>query len=333
MSNYCTTNASSFSISSCDAPEYLKNFLVYKRTTGNRTARTIFDYYVSLRTFFRWMLVKQGDKRPFEEISIAELDFECVKNILPADVSEFLAYCKDDLHNDSAKSVAVKLTAIKEFYKYLLEISDIYKVSRNPAAIIEGPKIEKTLPRYLSKEECVQLLSNIEGPTPARDRCMFLWIIHTGLRLSELVGINMADVKPSEKLMLIRGKGSKERMVPFDDECLEAYNLYLEERANYFNQPVDGALFVSQRSGKRLTGRRVEQVLNDHLTRAGLDGKGLSPHKLRHTAATNLYNDGVDLLEIQQLLGHQNLATTQIYTHVNPEELRATMSHSHYKPD
>lgn len=330
MSSYCSSSIQSFSIMKADAPSYLKRFLMEKDGVENKTRRTVFNYYINLRTFFRWMLVKQGATKQFEELEITPLPIEDVCGITAADITEFLVFCKNERDNSSAKSIATKLTAIREFYDYLIEIEKL--IPANPAAHIKSPKLEKKLPKYLTQDECVLLLDSIEGSTPARDRCLILWVIHTGLRLNELVSVNMADINIKEKRLRIIGKGNVERIVFFNDECVEAYNRYLEERLSYSAKPMGDALFVSQRTGKRLSGRRVEQIVEAHLLHAGLEGKGISPHKLRHTAATNMYQAGVDLRQVQEILGHQSLATTQIYTHVKPEMLRETMSHNYYDP-
>lgn len=327
MSDYCKASLQSFSIMKADAPDYLKRFLMEKDGVENKTPRTVFDYYINLRTFFKWMLKKQGVDGPETEIS--PLPLQDVVGIQAGDITEFLIYCKHERNNDSAKSIATKLTAIREFYDYLILVEQIPGLVVNPAAHIKSPKIEKKLPKYLTKEECIRLLESIEGPTPARDRCIIQWTIHTGLRLSEVIGINMANINIKEKQLRVMGKGNVERFVFFNDECVAAYDEYLAERTTYYAKPQDDALFISQRTGKRLSGRRVEQIVEGHLMNAGLAGRGLSPHKLRHTAATNMYQTGVDLRQVQEILGHSSLATTQIYTHVQPEMLRETMDRNY----
>ena len=313
-----------FSITHSDAPEYLKRFLSYKSITENRTKQTVFDYYISLRTFFRWIIYLEDTKQDFRKINISKLPFPEVASITTSEIVDFLSFCRNDLQNNASKSIAAKLTAIREYYDYELNIQK--SITINPAASITPPKIEKKLPRYLDKEDCKRLIANIDGEAPARDFCMILWMLHTGIRLSELVGINISDVNVNDRQLIVRGKGNKERLVLFNDKCIEAYANYMTERATYPKKPEDDALFVSKRTGKRITNRRVEQIVDEHLLKAGLEGKGISPHKLRHTAATNMYRAGVDVLEIKELLGHANLATTQIYTHTDPKALRATMS-------
>ena len=186
---------------------------------------------------------------------------------------------------------------------------------------------KKALPKYLTAEESIDLLKNIQSDFYERDFCMLTFFLNCGMRLTELVTINMGDFK--QDTIRITGKGNKERLVYLNDACLEALDHYKKARAALPNLPADEqALFVSKRTGKRLTARRVEQIVARCLQSAGLSGRGFSPHKLRHTAATLMYQGGVDMLALKEILGHESVSTTQIYTHINQERLRAAVKAS-----
>ena len=331
MSDYCPASLNSFDITRCDAPVYLKDFLYYEAGVMNHTRQSVFNYYISLRIFFRWICQTKGDKTDFNEIEISELPVEDVISITSEDIQEYIYFCQNSRGNYSYKSRMAKLSAVRELYDYLILVKHI--TDTNPASIVNKKvSVAKPLPRYLTAEECTQLVTSIQGQTPKRDTCIIKWLLHTGIRLSELVGINDKDVNVRAKSLFVHGKGAKERMVFFNDDCVNAYMEYLEERKGYGKQRTDTAVFVSPRTGGRLTGRRVEQLVEAQLKRAGLEGKGISPHKLRHTAATNMYQHGVDVRQIKDILGHESLSTTQIYTHVSPEMVRETMATNFYNP-
>lgn len=325
---YCSSDLKHFNIATADAPDYLKKFLIYKKVTENRSQNTIYDYYMNLRTFFRWILFMEDSSTPLNKKVISGIPFEKIAAITTDDILEFLSFCQDKLHNTSSKSTACKISALREFYKFYTVT--VKRLDINPTEAISSPKMEKRMPKYMQAEDAAHLLKNITGPYAARDYCMILWMLHTGVRVSELVGINNKDVNVKLSQVLIRGKGSVERNVFLNEACIDALEDYILERESYTHKPLDDALFVSSDRGRRLSARRVQQMLNEHLLKVGLGGLKLSPHKLRHTAATTMYREGVDLLEIQALLGHANLATTQIYTHLSSEDLRKTMQRDFY---
>ena len=226
---------------------------------------------------------------------------------------------------NGGKARARKLSALKGFFSYL--VTQVNKLQENPTEGISLGSPKKALPKYLTAAESIDLLKNIQSDFYERDFCMITLFLNCGMRLTELVTINMGDFK--QDTIRITGKGNKERLVYLNDACLEALDHYKKARAALPNLPADErALFVSKRTGKRLTARRVEQIVARCLQSAGLSGRGFSPHKLRHTAATLMYQGGVDMLALKEILGHESVSTTQIYTHINQERLRAAVKAS-----
>ena len=194
----------------------------------------------------------------------------------------------------------------------------------------QGFIIEKALPKYLSIKECRSLVDCIDGPEQARDKCMVILLLNCGMRLSELVSLDLSDIR--EDTMILAGKGRKERTVYLNEACQAAIAKYLEERG--IGEDYDGTgvpLFVSQKTGKRITGRRVEQILEKLFVKTGIAGRGYSTHKLRHTAATMMYQAGADVLILKEILGHESTATTEIYTHLNSEQVKDIMLNSPLK--
>ena len=214
-----------------------------------------------------------------------------------------------------AKARSRKVSAIRSFYKYLTVSSG--KLAENPMLNLETPKLKKTLPKYLTLEQALELLTHVETNFTERDFCIITLFLNCGMRLSELCGINIHDIRDNQLKLL--GKGNKERIVYLNGSCIDAVNNYLAvlNSGEKVKRVDKNALFLN-RNGKRISPRRVEQIVEHCLKEAGLDGMGISPHKLRHTAATLLYQDaGVDIRVLKELLGHESLSTTEIYTHVS----------------
>ena len=315
-----------------DCPKELRDFLFYMLTIRGRSARTVEAYYIDLRTFFRYLLWANDCRfsdTPFEEIDILLVTPKIISDVSLSDVYSFLNYTADDRQNNP-RTRSRKVSSIRSFFKYLTTTVSLLEV--NPVKDLEMPSVRKTLPKYLTLEESLELLANISTKFPERDYCIITLLINCGMRLSELVGINLGDIR--DNTMRLLGKGNKERVVYLNDACLHAIEQYLQIRADGpAPKSRDGdALFLS-RTGSRLTPRRVEQIVEECLRSAGLSGKGYSPHKLRHTAATLMYQHGnVDIRVLKELLGHQNLSTTEIYTHVSNSQLeqaaeRSPLSH------
>lgn len=311
-----------------DCPSILKDYLFYLETIKGRSPRTVESYYIDLRTFFRFLLryKKITDIENFEEIKIASFDKEILKTVTLSDVYEFLNYTLSARENN-ANTRARKVSCIRSFFKYLT--TKINFLEENPVLYLETPSLKKSMPRFLNLEESQELLiSNEDYPDKIRDQCIITIFISCGIRLSELTGINLSDIKDDS--IRILGKGNKERLVYTNEICREAIDKYLTIRNGMVTRyPEDkNALFLS-RQGRRISPRRVEQIVTDRLKAAGLGGLGYSTHKLRHTFATLLYEYGdVDINILKEILGHVNLATTEIYTHVSNHQIRDAMKKS-----
>jgi len=308
-----------------DAPIVLKDFLNYIRNIKNSSVNTVNGYFIDLRTFFRY--VKNNNltqKIEFNEINISDVPFEWIKNISSADVYDYLYFISNELDN-SPKTRARKLSSLKAFYNYLTTKANL--LDKNPCLNIELPTLKKTLPKYLSLDESLELLNNIDTDFPERDYCILTLFLNCGMRLSELVSINLSGFK--DNTIKIVGKGDKERLVYLNDSCLYALEQYITLRNQIPTIKDKDALFISKKLGKRLSNRRVQQIVAECLKSAGLDGKGYSPHKLRHTAATLMYRFGnVDMLALKEILGHEHVTTTEIYTHISTDQLKKAVASS-----
>lgn len=310
-----------------DVPPDVTAYLRYLETIINRSPRTVNGYYIDLRTFFRFLVQYRGlaDRDlPLEQIPVAGLDRDFIRAVTKEEIYEYLYYLSNQRQNQPAAR-ARKLSSIKGFFHYMTAKTGF--LPQDPSEDISVPALRKSLPKYLSLEESIDLLKNIQSDFYERDFCIITLFLNCGMRLTELVGINLTDFK--DETIRIVGKGDKERLVYLNAACIGALRQYIAERAKMPNLRDKNALFVSRRTGKRLSNRRVEQIVSDCLRAAGLDGKGYSPHKLRHTAATLMYRHGnVDMLALKEILGHEHVTTTEIYTHINTEKLQDAVSSS-----
>ena len=298
-----------------DAPDYLREFLNYMLTIKGRSANTVESYYLDLRVFFRFLKVYQGiaPLDQFHEILISDFPLERIKKIRLPDIYAYLNFCMRTLGNgDQAR--ARKSSCLRTFFKYLHKMNYI---PENPTKDLELPAIKKRLPKHLTLNESIEVLEHVESDFPARDFCMLTFFLNCGMRVSELVGINISSIQ--ENALRIIGKGNKERIVFLNQSCMNALSAHLEERRKLPEIKEIDALFLS-RTGRRISKRRVQQIVEYNLKKNGL--VGYSTHKLRHTAATLLYQHGyVDIRVLKELLGHASLSTTEIYTHVSNEQV------------
>ena len=303
-----------------EAPPIIREFLTYIDNVQGRASLTVDEYYRDLRTFFRYIIKERGlvsAETEFEDIDISNVDIEMVRSIAFSDIISFFYFCKEDRKNKAAAR-ARKTTSLKRYFNYL--VVKIQKLEYDPTEALESPKKGKSLPKYLTLEESLKLLQAVDGEFRQRDYCILVFFLNCGMRLSELIGINLGDIN-SEHMLKIRGKGNKERIVYLNDACVRALDAYMQVR------PVDGvkdknALFIS-RNKNRISRKAVQQIVYNNLKKIGLDGQGYSVHKLRHTAATLMYqNGGVDVRTLQVVLGHENLGTTQIYTHIADRQVK-----------
>ncbi len=300
-------------------PSLVRLYLNYLAGIKNKSQLTVLEYGSDLRLFLRFIARSRGlcEKNiEFDEINISLMSDDVICSVTLEEAYSFLSFCRNERKNDN-NSRARKAVAIKRFYRYL-EVND--KIQENRIAFLESPQTKKSLPKYLTLEQSVKLLNSIEGKYKERDYCILTLFLNCGLRLSELVGINLSHIKDNNTLVVL-GKGNKERTVYLNQACLNAISAYIAVR------PKDGlkdrdALFISSRKS-RISNQGVQKVVEGCLKRSGLDGLGFSTHKLRHTAATLMYQYGnVDPLQLKEILGHENLATTEIYTHIHDEQLK-----------
>lgn len=312
-----------------DCPAILRDFLVYHETIKGQSPKTIYEYYLDLRMFFRFVKLMRQDMpihTILDDIPINDVDIAFVAGITTSDIYEFLSYLAHDRVADpdssfSEKGIsptarARKLSALKSFYKYLTVRTK--QLEENPVADFEYPKLRKSLPKYLTIEQTAALLQSVSGTNQKRDYAILMLFLNCGIRRSELVGLNLTDIY--EDRIRVVGKGNKERFVYFGTACRKAIDAYLAER-NKIVLTDNRALFGS-RNGNRISVTAVHRLVEKALKKAGLDVTQFSAHKLRHTAATMMLSGGVDVKTVQEVLGHENLNTTQIYTHIENTELK-----------
>lgn len=312
-----------------DCPQILREFLIYHENIKGQSQLTISEYYLDLRMFLRFIKLMRQDMpitTRLEDIDIKDVDIHFIEEIDTSDIFDFLSYLANDRavnpdavapeYGISASSRARKLSAIKSFYKYLTVRTKQLEV--NPVADLEYPKLRKSLPKYLTLEQSAALLQAVSGQNEKRDYAILMLFLNCGIRRSELVNLNLTDVY--EDRIRVVGKGNKERFVYFGSACRKAIDAYLPER----NKKVltDNRALFGSRDNNRISVSAVHRLVKKALLQAGLDSTQFSAHKLRHTAATMMLSGGVDVKTVQEVLGHENLNTTQIYTHIENTELK-----------
>lgn len=306
-------------------PDFVNSFLDYTITILNKSPNTVKEYNYDIANFLKYIKkqFKLTDEADLKEIKINDMDISILKKITLQDIHGYISYMAIDLKSSPATR-ARKISAIRVFFKYLTSKAKIIDV--NPAQDLETPKLGKRMPRYLSLEESKKLLNVSQDDTDrnsVRDHAIITLFLNCGMRLSELVGINISNIDFSESRMTVIGKGNKERTIYLNKACMNALTDYLSIRPHdkVKNDSRD-ALFLSERK-ERISNRTVQNIVKNELARAGLDTTKYSVHKLRHTAATLMYQYGdVDIRALQELLGHESISTTEIYTHVNDERVR-----------
>ena len=315
-------------INSENNPQYLNSFLEYTSVILNKSPNTVKEYNYDLNTFLKF--VKQRfnltNETDFSVITISDISIDTIKKITLEDIHAFLYYLKDNFRSRPA-TLARKVSSIRVFFSYLSQKANLIEI--NPAQNLETPKLEKRMPKYLSLEDSQKLLevaSKEDNRNRERDFAIITLFLNCGMRLSELVGINISDINFSDWKMTVIGKGNKERTIYLNKACIRAIEDYLSVR------PKEGiksdsknskkALFLSERL-ERISNRTVQYIVDKELKKAGLDTRKYSTHKLRHTAATLMYQYGnVDIRALQELLGHESISTTEIYTHVANSQVR-----------
>lgn len=312
-----------------DCPQILRDFLTYHENIKGQSPRTISEYYLDLRMFLRFIRLMRNDmplNTPLEDIPIRDIDLKFVESISTSEIFDFLSYLANDraINPDSPapdygiepSARARKLSAIKSFYKYLTVRTK--QLTENPVADLEYPKLRKSLPKYLTFSQSSALLQAVSGQNQKRDYAILMLFLNCGIRRSELVGLNLSDVY--EDRIRVLGKGNKERFVYFGSACRKAIDAYLPIRHKQVLS--DNRALFGSRDSNRISVTAVHRLVKKALLQAGLDATQYSAHKLRHTAATMMLSGGVDVKTVQEVLGHENLNTTQIYTHIENTELK-----------
>ena len=312
-----------------EAPQILRDFLSYHETIKAHSKRTVDEYFLDLRNFFRYMKQIRDPAlsgKSLDEIDIMDVDLDFVASVTLTDIYGYMTYLSRDRvqhHNSpnsdyglNAASRARKIATIRSFYNYLT--NKTHQLRENPVKDIDSPKLQKTLPKYLTLDESIQLLDSVDGKNQERDYCILTLFLNCGLRISELVGLNLNDIQ--DDALRVLGKGNKVRIIYLNDACQDALKRWLAVR-----RPIQGrdqnALFLSSRD-ERISRSMVHAMVKKRLGAAGIDSTQYSSHKLRHTAATLMLQNGVDVRAVQEVLGHDHLNTTEIYTHIDNESLR-----------
>ncbi len=301
-------------------PEFLNDYLVHIKIVKLLSERTIQEYYFDVRLFLKYIYsILYNKDEEITEIDISNMSCDDLKKISVADIYNFIFYASDERQN-SERARYRKISSLRSFFKYASRTAKI--IDNDPTKDLDVPTPKKALPKFLSLSDSLKLLQASDESDSKRDYCMITLFLNCGMRLSELVGINISDIDFSENRIKVLGKGHKERMVYLNNACVDALNRYLEIRINNLKAKNEPALFISNQN-KRISKRRVQQIVEKTLNDAGLDGKGITTHKLRHTAATLMYQYGdADVLTLKELLGHVSVSTTEIYTHLNNEIVR-----------
>ena len=308
-----------------DNPGFLNSFLDYTATILNKSQNTVKEYNYDLNTFLKYILYhfKMTNEKDLKQISIRNMSLETVSKITLDDIHSFLFYLTNT-YNSKAATRARKVSSIRVFFNYLCNKAGL--IEKNPAQNLETPKLDKRIPKYLTLDDSKKLLeavNDMDDRNKDRDYAIITLFLNCGMRLSELVGINIKDINFNDQKLNVIGKGNKERTIYLNSACMNAVNKYLAVRP-HDNVKYDSkdALFLSERR-ERISNRTVQYIVKQELKRAGLDTNKYSVHKLRHTAATLMYKYGnVDIRALQELLGHESIATTEIYTHVDNSQIR-----------
>ena len=308
-------------------PDYLNSFLDYSATILNKSPNSVKEYNYDIQSFLRFIKIhfKLTNETELENIPINDISINTLKKITLNDIHAYLAYMTNTFHSKAATR-ARKASTIRIFFKYLTQKTSLLEI--NPAQNLENPKLDKRLPKYLSLEDSRKLLETTadenDNRNAKRDFAIITLFLNCGLRLSELISINKTDIDFSEYKLTVIGKGNKERTIYLNKSCIDAFKDYLAVKplGKKDSQNSDKALFLSERH-TRISRRTVQYIVEQELHKAGLDTKQCSVHKLRHTAATLMYQYGkVDIRALQVLLGHESISTTEIYTHVENEQVR-----------
>ena len=308
-----------------DNPEYLNSFLDYSGTILNKSTNTVKECNYDIANFLKYIKIHFNltNEENLKNVLYKDITLKTIEQITLEDIHSYLFYLKNTYHSKPA-TLARKVSSIRVFFAYLSQKAKL--IEKNPAQNLETPKLEKRLPKYLSLDDSKKLLevsSNEDNRNKDRDFAIITLFLNCGMRLSELVGINIKDINFEDCKLNVIGKGNKERTIYLNNACMNAINSYLRVRpTNKVKYDSKNALFLSERY-ERISNRTVQYIVKKELMLAGLDINKYSVHKLRHTAATLMYQYGnVDIRALQELLGHESISTTEIYTHVANSQVR-----------
>ncbi len=311
-------------------PQPVTEFSQYMLVIKGRSKRTVEQYEIDLMLFFKFLkCIRNGlptEGEEFDELTIYELDCDFAESVSRLEILQFLSFAAQDRQN-AARTRARKLSSLRSFYRYYT--GTVMRFKNDPTANIDTPKIPKSLPKFLTESESIELLKTVAGDREnkfrERDYCIITLFLNCGMRLSELVGINLSDLDRELASMRVTGKGAKDRIIYLNDACRHAIVEYLKVREKNAEKGEKNALFLSSRR-KRVSKQTVQVIVYKYLDMAGFGNRGLSVHKLRHTAATLMYQTGsVDIRVLKDILGHEQLNTTQIYTHLSDSEMKRAM--------
>ncbi|WP_304541986.1 tyrosine-type recombinase/integrase [Desulforamulus aquiferis] len=293
--------------------EHVQDFLIYLRVERGSSSHSIKSFYNSLRVFEKYISREMG------VISIKDITLTVLR--------KYLLYLEDEREN-SPTTRAHKISTLRSFFTYL--VSESY-IDQNPALKLSKPKCSKTLPVYLTPEECGRFLQVVDNnlPNALRDITIIKLFLFTGIRAGELISLKVMDVDLTRREIKVIGKGSKERILPLNTVITEQLTRYLEERPKV----KTGALFLNYIHGgyRGINQEEVNILFRKYANIAGIKNKQVTPHKLRHTFASLLHQNDVNIVDLQQLLGHSNIVTTQMYTHTNVERLKRAVEKLPFK--
>ncbi|MBO5104195.1 MAG: tyrosine recombinase XerC [Ruminococcus sp.] len=307
-------------------PEFLNNYLVHLKVIRMLSERTIQEYYFDIRLFLKYIHKNNIDsENDVDDINIRNMTTDELKKISVKDIYNFIFYVSDERNNEK-RSRSRKISSLRSFFKYITKVEHITEY--DPTRDIDMPSPKMALPKFLSLNESMRLLEAADNGDSRRDYCIITLLLNCGMRLSELIGINVQDIDFFENRIRILGKGNKERIIYLNKACIDALESYLEIRNQNPKAVNEPALFISNRNN-RISKRRVQQIVENTIKNAELDGKGFTTHKLRHTAATLMYQyGGADILTLKELLGHSSISTTEIYTHLDSKQVRSAIENN-----
>lgn len=308
-------------LNSSENPEFLNEYIMHLKVVKMLSQRTIEEYFMDTRLFLKYIYNQSHNTNADDitEVDIRNMTADDIRKITVSDIYGFIFFTADERKN-LERSRYRKISSLRSFFKYMDRVAHL--IDKDPCKDLDIRTPKAARPKFLSLDESLRLLKASDSTDSKRDYCIITLFLNCGMRLSELVGINIRDIDFYENRMEVLGKGNKKRTVYLNKACIDALNRYLEDRRSNTKAADEPALFISNQN-HRISKRRVQQIVESTLEKAGLDGKGITTHKLRHTAATLMYQYGdADVLQLKELLGHANISTTEIYTHLNDENVR-----------